>query len=479
MRPARVFLALAAVAGLLFVFATPPFRYPDEPGHFLRIARLSAALFAGQRPDPGIAPLPARMVEDFQYFSARIPQVAHGRPYRAAEIVSRLRAAGSTDGFVAMPVPPPQLAYHDVAYIVPAAAFAIASAFEASLVITLWAARLAVLVASLMFTVVAIRLAPGWTRWTLAVASLVPMAAYLRASSSPDGLVNAAALLATAAFLRGAERDDAPGWGLFVAALAACAFLGLVKFPYICLLLLSLAWLRSGAGQDRRRGGAFVATLWVATLAVTAWHLAGALALASSLRPGGDPGEFALADKLDLLVHHPLSVAAIFLRTALAVPGAVYSAIARFGAMDINPLPLLHVGVVLWIVGFLYLERRALAQGVTRTMGVLMWLTFVAQYFAVLAALWVTFTPKSAAMVIGLQGRYVLPALACALLGVGLFLRKPMLSPPQESWLPVGTYVAVGAAIILAAAFVSALLGEFYGLQGLQVICLHAYCGGS
>ncbi len=108
-----------------------------------------------------------------------------------------------------------------------------------------------------------------------------------------------------------------------------------------------------------------------------------------------------------------------------------------------------------------------------------MLLTFAAQFVLVVVTTWLVWTETASPMVTGLQGRYFLPALICGVLGIAIFATRPFVATKdrvQTSASMMPSFVAVGALLLLGAAFVSALLGEFYGLQGFKVICLHELC---
>src|SRR5512138_1199776 len=86
--PTRAFAALALIFGLAFLITTPPLRYPDESGHFLRAVAVAASL-TGRSSDK--VQLRQDELADFSYFSSRITEVAHGKPYAPSEFAARVR----------------------------------------------------------------------------------------------------------------------------------------------------------------------------------------------------------------------------------------------------------------------------------------------------------------------------------------------------------------------------------------------------
>lgn len=470
------------LAGLACAIATPPLRYPDEAGHLLRTAKVAAELFHHDRGAPDVVSLPRWVAADFGYFIQRSSEVTHGQPAEFAEITSRLAFSRTpqTDR-VRLPIPPNQMVYSSVAYLPQAVVFEVTQAAGGSLVVSVWAGRLAVLLASVAVTILALELMPFWARWTSVALSLLPMAVYLRGSLAPDAMVTAISLLGIAVFLAGARRREI-GWPSIGIVFVACLYLAAVKPTYICILLLSPLWWLDGNGRKPRRRGnaAIIAALWLATLAVAAWHTNDVAAFTERIRTDVAPAEFAAADKLHLLVTSPLTVAAVFAKTVLAIPGMGYSMIARFGWGDINPHPLLHTLVIAWCVGVVFLDRYPIVNNASLSSAALMLATFIAQGLVIFVTLWLAWTLTASPMITGIQGRYFLPALPCGILSIAVFLMRPLLAggkdEGQTNTALMMRFVAGGSAVLLTASIVFVILAEFYGVKTFHVICLHDFC---
>jgi uncharacterized membrane protein len=481
--PARVFLVVATLAGLCFALATPPIRSPDENGHYLRIASAAASLFGHAPAARGTVWLPDRIAVDFDYFSTRLHEVMRGRPFDLDEIAARVRTpAAPATGRTLRQVPRSQMVYPDLAYLPQAVAFEAVARAGGSFLVSLWAIRLAVVLASVLITVLALMLMPAWARWTSVAVSLLPMAAYMRGSASIDAVVNAVSLLGIAAFLDGARRNEV-AWPTAGVALAACLYLAVVKAPHACILLLALLWLPLRGLRDPARPRlvvAVVATIWAATIAAAAWHTNDVAPFAAAIRPDLSPAATAAANKIHLLLTSPLAVGTVFAKTLLAVPGMAFSTIARFGWSDINPHPLLHVLVILWCAGVVYLDRGPIVRNVSLSCGAILLATFAAQVALVWLTIWLVWTDIASPMIQAIQGRHFLPALLCGVLGAAVFVLRPFTGRGGEvseaSGPLTARLVAGGASLLLAASLVSAVLGEFFGIQGFQVICLHELC---
>ena len=130
-----------------------------------------------------------------------------GRPFDLAELITRVRPSGPEAGLASRSVPAAQMIPGTVGYIPQAIAYTIADRAGGTFLATVWAERLAVLLTSVLITALALSLMPGWARWTGVAVSLLPMAAYMRATLSPDAVVTAVTVLGIAAFLL-REQDE-------------------------------------------------------------------------------------------------------------------------------------------------------------------------------------------------------------------------------------------------------------------------------
>ena len=295
MTPVRIFVFVAMLFGLAFILATPPIRIPDEQGHYLRSVLVAAGLFGGDRNERDAVWLPKKVASDFDDFSGRAHEVMRGRPFDFDEITNRMHGSGPRETDLARRVvPAAQMIPDGIGYLPPAIAYEIAMKAGGTFIESLWAARFAVLLTSVLITALALLLMPAWARWTGVAVNLLPMAVYMRAALSPDAVVTAVTVLGISAFLSGAKRNDF-SWSSSMIAFTACAYLAVVKPPYACILLLSLLWVPFGDPRSAhpRIIIAAVAVMWVATFAVAAWHSEHVAYYVARMRPDLAPAEYA------------------------------------------------------------------------------------------------------------------------------------------------------------------------------------------
>jgi len=225
--PAATVAVIGLLFGLLFALLTPPFQAPDENLHFRRTYLISAGdrLTAGPGRARG-AWLPASL-------ETLVGQTLQGIPFTPGKKL----APGTIRRALAIPLEPERQAfvpadqlthYLPIIYLPQALAVGLARTAGARPLVLLYLARLANLAACLALAVLAVAIAPC-CRWLLAALALVPMAVFLRSSTSPDGLTDAAGLLLAGALLAAGfapEPRRRRGLAIAVAAAALVRMLG-------------------------------------------------------------------------------------------------------------------------------------------------------------------------------------------------------------------------------------------------------------
>jgi uncharacterized membrane protein len=406
MRPDRFFVAAGLLAGLAFVFVTPPFQVPDEPVHFYRAYALSEGELWGEHGSDAVggfgAVLPASLEEVGSALRGEVPF----RPDRKIRPETMLEA-------LRVPLEVERRAFTDyrnaaqftfVPYLPQAAAMVVARALGAPTLGLLYAARLVNLLAATALIAIGLRRMPSYS-WLMAMLALTPMAIFLRSSVSGDAFSTGVAflLVGTAARLAWGEAEPA-GWrdvALMTACAAALCLSKPVYMPLAFLVLLIPAH-RFPAG---RRSPALAAVLTITAAAfVLAMATAGAVDV--SMRQGAPvdrDGQIrdALADPLrtswiiakDYLEHGDRYVAQI---------------VGQLGWLDTNlPKPFLW-GYATLLGLLLVIDTRPAVVVRTWQRGLLAVLALVTMAL-VSASQYATFTPYGADTLEGVQGRYFIP----------------------------------------------------------------------
>lgn len=422
---ATAFAIVAAVFGTAFAVVTPPFQTPDEYNHYYRAFQVSEGRFVAES-ELGVA---SGETEPRLLVGGRVPAslsattdaVSHDlyfhpeRKQRIADVVASFRFRLRARHRVFATFPNTAL-YSPVGYLPQSLAMAIARRLRPPPIALLYVGRLASLAAWIAIATAAIALAP-LQRGALFLIALAPMSIFVAASVSSDGFVNATALLFVALVVRASVRDGVGRAG--AAALAVTpALLALAKTAYAPLALLLLAIPDGRLGSRARRRVIAAAGIALTAAAVVGWT-ALTRHLVVPLNPTVPGGTQVPAEQLRFMAAHPGSFLAACLRATRAYADAwLHQMVGILGWLD-TPLP---DAVVVAELGALVVA--ALVDGTdasvslparTRAVAVVVWVLGV---LAVMAGIYVTWTPVAGRFVDGVQGRHLLPLAPVAVLTV-------------------------------------------------------------
>lgn len=302
-----------------------------------------------------------------------------------------------------------------LAYAPQAAAIALGLRLHAPFLALLYAARLMNLFLCLWMTWAALRIAPVG-KYALAAANLLPMAVYIRAQTSTDGLVLAAASLALALLLKLYEKQKTAqtqsrsalicALSTTLTILAACKSIYLVVFAFWAAL------------PKRKTQTWIVGALSVLPALALAFAWGHFLSLHDFSIQDLRQGLLSTAGKDALLLHAPGEVALRILRTlGRHLFDWTGQMIGILGSMDI-PLSLpVHFAAFFWLCGVAALERPAaplLTKAHAWSLVGLFWI----QVLLVIFTLFLIWGDPASRYIGGVQGRYFLPLLPCLLIGL-------------------------------------------------------------
>jgi uncharacterized membrane protein len=330
--------------------------------------------------------------------------------------------------------------YPPLAYAPQALGIALARLVTPSVLLQLYAARLANLAAWIALVAAALRVAPFF-KLGLALLALAPMSVFVAGTLAVDGLTSGLAFLLGACVLRlAAGRTASRGTVLLLGVLVTA--LALVKLVYAPLALLLLAVPAERFG-GRRAQLVVLATLLLASASAVAGWLAFARAdIAQGIAHRGDE---ALRDNVALLVADPLAVARLVVETA-----------ARQCARWAQQLVDTHWGPPFAPALFLPLWLAAVALSLLAEPRPGTWpspgqraiagATAAITFTGVIVGAFLFWSPPGE--IVGVQGRYALPLAPAVLIAA---------CPPARLALPAG---ARPGATLLAVALAAALLAH-------------------
>ncbi len=465
LRASRAFLLVALLAGLFFVFLTPPTQALDEQSHFLRAWKLSELDIVtetavepatGAERNGSVYDLCVIGYMDEMVARAKLPDSFSFRDfwYDTPPCSPQRRAFVFTDAGTG---------YGPWAYPGQIVGLGITRALGLPLPVSFFAGRLGGLLFYIGLIWAALRITPT-ARLMMLLVGLLPVSLVAAAGYSADGVIIAGSILATACVLRLVHSEVRNPTPFF---LLAAASLGLVvnsKQNYVVLLgLLFLIPIRRFGTVKRwliRVGGASVLIFLISVL----WYRFGQGVIDSSIfYPNTDPGQQAR-----FVLAHPLSFLNVvwttlfsytyevwFLRGWVGVFG-MFRNVGRPSVQPLLPLPYVILADVMVAVA-LVIEtgsRRALQLQTMIRRRVIGWGVVVVGPLLIFLGTFILWTPPGQAIIEGAQGRYMLPFLPVAAASISMVRKR--------SDVQLSTVAVSAASVVLLLAAIRQMWALFY-----------------
>ena len=234
--PHRFVLVCGAVFGVSLVFLAPPFSSPDELAHFLRAYHCSQGKVYAIKHGRGTGDyLPVSLCETYvaiAQYATKDDEFAIS--WNRFDLAKEIRLDPRRESFLSFGN---MALYSPVPYAPQAVALSFARFWEMRPLYMVYVARLANLTAYLLLVVTAVRIAPV-QKWTLALVALMPMAVYLAASLSADGVTIGLSLLIVAMTMDLAMREGPADWRRLATLGLLLVLLALSKQAYLGMVLL-------------------------------------------------------------------------------------------------------------------------------------------------------------------------------------------------------------------------------------------------
>ncbi len=246
LEPAKVYLILALVFGLLMTAASPPFQAPDEYEHFFRIFQLTQGdLLAEKHQDSAGGQIPVLVASIASTGNlAGHPENKADRAYFAPKSnvlwTDWSQSPRHYEHF------PHTVVYAPLGYLPQITAVFLGKLAHLGPLPLFYLSRLASLLASITLAYFALRSLPS-RRWAGAFFLLSPTALFFFTSCAPDGLLISGAFFLTARLLRAhLVPGDLPGRAETAFLLFLGAVLPVTKFVYlpVSALIPLLLWSR-------------------------------------------------------------------------------------------------------------------------------------------------------------------------------------------------------------------------------------------
>lgn len=419
-------LLASLLLGALIALRSAPFSNPDEAAHYLRSIEVARGHWLNRPGDAGVA----IACRDYHTIAARhAPMALYDDVTRRPDFASdgcRVRTINTAGGYLPL------------SYLFLAPAEAIARALDWPIERRLKLMRFVNFAGVTLILAAAFSLIPRFHA-PFVLLALSPMALWLRAAVSADGMTTACALLFLAWLLRLQQQARPPSGRQWLALAALGLLLGACKPVYGLIVFFALVLcFRPDPWRDRLR--AFV-------LALLAGGVAGALALVAlrltepmliQLAYGADPDV-----QTALVLEDPLR----FVRAVQRGLGwrSFYEIVVPYpGAADAKGIAIAW-GLSLLLIALLAFGPPFVGSLAGRWFAALF---VVLLGIAICVPLYLTYTPPGHHFVIGVQGRYFVPlvgVLAFALAGCArsLFALRREVAEPVATLVPLAVCAAL------------------------------------
>lgn len=331
--PQKVFLILALLFGLLFVFTNKPFNVPDEPAHFFRIYQLSDFKILGER--HGLkagGQIPTSIIEMTSDLYRKNMDINIVNKYLTQKLNSKNKVFCSFENTVI---------YSPIGYIPQSVAVVISKIIHAPPMVMFYFARILNLLtfAGLLYT--AIKIIPVF-KWGLTLLALMPMTITQAASLSIDSVTIALSFLLIAYILNCAfEKEHITKKNIAIIILLS-TLMGLCKLAYIFIPFLFLLIPKEKFKSDKDYLKSFALAIFIPLAAIFAWSLL-VKGLYISILDYTNPQA-----QLNLIISHPLIFLKAFVKSLIELK-FLHSFVGNLGWFD-NSMPIGFVIVYLVMI---------------------------------------------------------------------------------------------------------------------------------
>ena len=388
-KPELIFVIIASVYGLAFLFITPPFQVPDENSHFIKAAGLSDGYWISEKigDKAGIT------------VSNNIVQFISEYPH---SIVTTLNSDQDINGNQFVDLSNKSIVtYSPVSYALPAVVIKIGESLTLPAWMLLYLARLVNLFVWLFLTYLAIKTIPI-QKWVLLLIALMPMTVFEAASVSIDSLTIALSFLAIAYILKLSFDDKTIKKIDFIALLVLGCLIALSKSIYIILFLL-LVLIPPSKFKTHKMKYIFILTLLILiSFVAIAW-----LNLTNCLY-SPDITHWSISGQIQFIINNPSFYAGTILNnTIIQSPFYLMSFIGYFGWLEIRLSPVIVIFYMSLILIVALLDKNKIKISLNHKLIGL--LVVLINTIAIFSFEYLTWNSIGTNFIEGVQGRYLIP----------------------------------------------------------------------
>jgi uncharacterized membrane protein len=407
--PEYIYLTVALVAVIGFSFITPPFQGPDEHAHYVRTQYIANGYL-----------IPVNAKKNGASLPYSIDQVTEKTFYDHDIRGDTNKKYNLNDTKVALNIPyhsnvqtsPTMVSYSPVPYL-PAVPFvALANLLNLSPLISMYLARIALGIVSVLIFFFAIRLLP-YKKYFFAVVGLIPMMLFQQAMITADSISYAllALFISYLLYLRHTIGSvlTRKQW-IFLGTL--CLLITIVK-PLVFLFLPLILLLLKKKHALRWIGGVAVAS----AVLLVSWMLVISTASGADTVASTTPAEVNSSEQTQVVRENPKRAVRVLWNSYMTQYGddEVRGVVGIFGAAD-TLYPLWMFALYVIILGLFAVMSNDKRMHMPKRWQILTAGIAILYFLIVNYALYTGYTPVNFNIVYGVQGRYFLPIIIASVI---------------------------------------------------------------
>lgn len=415
--------SLVFIFGLAFLIVEPPLQMFDEPEHFRRVWEVSTGKLTSTTLNNVLV---VYLPENIQKTFDRISRSFSGSNQNPIQLFEMLLEKPGDPGQLSL-YPGQTTAYSFYAYLLPALFVKLTSPMVSALGLT-YVARLASLLEYTILTVWALKNARRG-KYAIAVVAILPFVLSVGIAINVDVLLFGGSFLYLSSVVNIAyplENTEFPSWSEILGVIVGAFCILISKHVYYPLLALVLLIPRSRFG-GRSQKLLTVAIFWLVTLLFAA-SLQASMPPTSDLRI--DMTNINSNLQIDFLLANPINVIKVILNT-LILYGPDYANQFMELTLTDHKLEIFGLIQVVLVLGFAWMESGDFFKKIRLPDYLLFLAVILMTVVTIMAPLYLRWTPVGSPIVMGIQGRYFVPAFTLFLLFIKLPLKCHLKNGPS------------------------------------------------
>ncbi|MDR3292417.1 MAG: DUF2142 domain-containing protein [Methanobrevibacter sp.] len=389
-KPEFIFVVLALIFGLIFVFANPPFQVPDENSHFYKAFEISQGHLI---PKSNIAQIPTSILTINTFPSNTIMNNFSKISFYLSQPLNLNETSTINIANIAIYPPLPYLATGAIIFL--------GGLFNSSPLFLMYLCRLINLLIYVIIVYYGIKIIPIHKNILLLLA-LMPVTLYEASSLSADSLNFAVSFLTVGFFLYLALVKDKIYNKDILISMILVFVLAFSKQAYALLGLLFFIIPKEKFENKIKRIVSFLIVSLPSMISLITWNL-----LFKSTYASPNSGIVSSDYNIQFILSNPLNFPTILINTLISTPGFIATFVGGFRRLTSNlPLNLIFLYcVILVFVSLLSTSKYKLS---FRQKLVPLFIFLVVSLLTFLFE-FITYTPRGSNIIQGLQGRYFVP----------------------------------------------------------------------